>query len=536
MPPNVQVPLVPPLSQQPKIAVVGAGISGLATAWYLERLLPSAQVDVFESAHQIGGVIQTTYSDPFLTELGADNFATLVPDALRMVEEMGIRDQFIGPKADHRIAQVVRNGKVVPIPNGFSLMQPTRLSSVLSTPVLSPAGRMRLLSEYFVKQRISDQDESVEAFAVRRLGRECFDRLVEPIVSGIFTARAETLSMQAAMPQFVAMEREFGGLIRAAIAKRKSQSRSERSAREASGARYDQFLAPKQGMSWWLNHIAKSLRNPIQLGQRVVQLTKTAEHSWSLRTKPSAERTQAELVHEGYHAVCLALPSLRSAELLKTTHPNVAERLERIPYASSAVAVLAIQRSEIHPKAFCFGVVVPKQEHRDCLAISLASEKYEGRCPADLVLVRVFMGGAIRPELMDKSDDELLGIAKKEIKELLGASSLPHWQTVVRWNEAMPQYLVGHPQLVASIRQSLAEEPSIRLIGNAFDGVGIPQCVRLARQTAEHFVSLFQVEEWRSGGVEKWRSGGVEEWSSGEVEKGRIGEVEDWRRGKDTTE
>jgi oxygen-dependent protoporphyrinogen oxidase len=219
-------PTVSQNTDSTKIAVVGAGISGLTVAWYLQRLLPNAQIDVFESAHQIGGVIQTTIADPFLAELGADNFATLVPDALRMVEEMGIRDEFIGPNADHRIAQVVRNGKVLPIPNGFSLMQPTRLSAVLTTPILSPFGRMRLISEFCVTQRKSDDDESVESFAVRRLGRECFERLVEPIVGGIFTARAETLSMQAAMPQFVAMEKEFGGLIRGALAKRKSQSRA----------------------------------------------------------------------------------------------------------------------------------------------------------------------------------------------------------------------------------------------------------------------------------------------------------------------
>ena len=137
-------------------------------------------------------------------------------------------------------------------------------------------------------------------------------------------------------------------------------------------------------------------------------------------------------------------------------------------------------------------MVVPKLENRDCLAISLASEKYEGRCPKDLVLVRVFMGGAIRPELMDKSDDELLGLARKEVKELLGASSLPRSQSLVRWNEAMPQYLVGHPQLLVSIRQTIQDDPSLRLVGNAFDGVGIPQCIRLARQSAEHFASLFK--------------------------------------------
>ncbi len=477
---------------QPKFAVIGGGISGLSFAWYLERLLPTADVHVFEAASQVGGVIQTTFDSPFLTELGADNFATLLPDALRMIDEMGIRDQFTGPKADHRIAQVVRNGTVLPIPNGFSLMQPTRLSAVLSTPVLSFAGRIRLLAELFVKKRTSDEDESVESFAIRRLGRECFERLVEPIVGGIFTARAETLSMQAAMPQFVAMEREFGGLIRGAIAKRKSQSRAERSAREATGARYDQFLAPKQGMSWWLNTIASSLRNPIQYRVRVAQVSKTTENRWLIKTKSLTHAGEPTELLTSFHAICLALPGPRAAALLKPTHPKIAEKLARIPYASSAVAAIAIQRSEVLPKALCFGVVVPKLERRDCLAISLASEKYEGRCPNDLVLARVFMGGAIRPELLDKSDDQLLSIARKELKELLGAGSLPRWQTIVRWNEAMPQYLVGHPKLVASIRQSMSEDDSLRLIGNAFDGVGIPQCIRLARQTAEHFASLFK--------------------------------------------
>ena len=249
-----------PGSRHPRFAIVGAGISGLTIAWYLQKLLPNAHVDVFESGRDVGGVIQTTIADSLLVELGADNFATLVPDALQFVSEMGIRDEFIAPKMEHRIAQVVRNGKVLPIPAGFSLMQPTRLSSVLSTQTLSISGRLRMLGEYFVKPRPSTEDESVESFAVRRLGRECFDRLVEPIVGGIFTARAETLSMQAAMPQFVAMEREYGGLIKAALAKRKSQSRSENSARQATGARYDQFLAPKQGMSWWLKTIASQLK------------------------------------------------------------------------------------------------------------------------------------------------------------------------------------------------------------------------------------------------------------------------------------
>ena len=390
---------------------------------------------------------------------------------------------------EHRIAQVVRNGKVLAIPAGFSLMQPTRLSSVLSTPTLSISGRLRMLGEYFVKPRPSTEDESVESFAVRRLGRECFDRLVEPIVGGIFTARAETLSMQAAMPQFVAMEREYGGLIKAALAKRKSQSRSENSARQATGARYDQFLAPKQGMSWWLKTIASQLKVEIKFQHRVRALQKNADGTWTLTSKCEAGESASHSAN--YDGVCLALPSPQAAKLLRTCNNKIATHLERIPYASSAVAVLAIQRREIRPDAICFGIVVPKIERRDCLAISLASEKYEGRCPDDIVLARVFMGGAVRPELLEKSDDQLLGIAKKEVEELLGASSLPRWQSLVRWNESMPQYLVGHTQHMATIRELLKQDPTLDLIGNAFDGVGIPQCVRLARRSAEHFATLF---------------------------------------------
>jgi len=367
-------------------------------------------------------------------------------------------------------------------------MQPTRIYSILTTSILSLSGRARVLSEYMVKRRVSDEDESVESFAVRRLGRECFERLVEPIVGGIFTARAETLSMQAAMPQFVAMEREHGGLIRGAMATRKKMGAAERSAREATGARYDQFLAPKKGMSWWLNTIANDLNSKVNFGHQVTALQRNEDMTWTVRTSNALQNSALS-----YNAVCLALPTPKSAALLKPTHCKLAALLDRIPYASSAVAVLAIKRSEISDHAFCFGVVIPKVENRDCLAISLASEKYAGRCPDDLVLARVFMGGAVRPELLEMSDEQLLAIARKEVQELLGPKSLPRWQSLIRWNEAMPQYQVGHTKLITSIRALTLEEPTLRLTGNAFDGVGIPQCIRLARQTADHFASLFSV-------------------------------------------
>ena len=467
------------------IAIVGAGVSGLSCAWYLERLLPNAHIDLIEASDRVGGVIQTHTESPFLAELGADNIATLAPDGLKLIEAMGIRNEFVSPNPKYRFAQVVQAGRVYPIPNGFSLMQPTQMAAILMSPILSLSGRLRILGEYFVKARNINEDESVESFAVRRLGRECFDRLVEPIVGGIFTARSETLSMQATMAQFVEMEKNHGGLIRAAFAKRKSEQRSDTMARKATGARYDQFMAPKLGMSWWMNTIRAQLKSQLHLNTRVDNLAYTQNGKLKIATANTA------LIDKEYDHVCVATPGWVASKLIDGVNSDASALLDRIPYASSAVAILAIRKSEIRPESMCFGIVIPKVENRDTLAISLSSEKYAERCPADTVLARVFMGGAVRPELMDQSDETLLAIAIKESQSLLGVTSPPMWQRLIRWNCAMPQYLIGHCNAVQDIRKNLESTKNLSIIGNAFDGVGIPQCIRLARTTAEKIANSF---------------------------------------------
>lgn len=492
-----------------RIAIVGAGISGLTCAWYLQKFRPDATIDLIEASDRIGGVIQTVQQSPYLAELAADNVATFLPEVVEFIRELGIESEFTPPNQDHRFAQVVRQGKLHPIPNGFSLMQPTQLWEVFRSPVLSLQGKLRVLAEYFVRPSTAATDESVESFAVRRLGRECFDRLVEPIIGGIFTARAETLSMDATMRQFRQMEKEYGGLIRAAISKRKSQSQKDAAARKANGARYDQFLGPKHGMSWWMDTIHSQLKSKAQLQSPVSSISRSETGKWliekSLPTssfnestatiKPVPTTGSSTEGSQEYDAVCLALPSWKSADLLQSLTPSVAGLLDRIPYASSAIAVLAVPKEEIRKSAMCFGVVVPKIESRDCLAISLTSEKYSGRCPRDTVIVRVFMGGMIRPELLDLDDERLLQIARQEIKALLGVTSLPRWQKLVRWNQAMPQYLIGHTEKVQSIRAEISKHPGLYLIGNAYEGVGVPQCIRMAKQTALQISQALNADE-----------------------------------------
>ncbi|MDZ4848667.1 MAG: protoporphyrinogen oxidase [Pirellulaceae bacterium] len=474
-----------------RVAIIGGGISGLSAAFYLHRLAPERRFVLFESSGRIGGVIETLQIDDSIIELGADNFATLVPDALQLSRDAGLEDALIRPNLDHRLARVVVDGKVHPIPNGFSLMQPTRLDAILKSPVLSWSGKLRMLAEFFVPARRDPSDESLESFARRRLGREAFERLVEPIVGGIFTAKAETLSMQAAMPQFVEMERQYGGLIRGHLAKKRDQSPSSQSARQASGARYDQFYAPKLGMQSWLDQIASKLPpESIQRMTRVESIEQIDFQQWRIKTDGGDKNSETQADDRSvFGAVIVALPANPASILFSSVSPILQNELQSIAYADSAVVAMLVNRNEVDPKLLCFGIVVPQREHRDTLAISFTSEKYPGRTSSDKILLRIFMGGAVRPELMAESDSRLFEKAFHDAQQLIGLRTRPSWCRVIRWPAAMPQYHVGHLDRLARIDTELEAFPNLALAGNAYRGVGIPQCVRSGSQAAERIVA-----------------------------------------------
>jgi oxygen-dependent protoporphyrinogen oxidase len=470
-----------------RVAILGGGITGLAAAWYLQQQARWREIHLFERQSRIGGVIDTQrvtipsrvpipelIQGQSLIECGADNFATLVPDALQWIEELGLRQEMIQPNQEHRFARVVRAGKLWPIPQGFSLMQPTRLDAILSSRVLSIPGRLRVLWEYFVPARRDSSDESLKDFASRRLGREAFEKLVEPIVGGIFTARADRLSMQAALPQFVNMEREHGGLIRGFLAQRRQAEGAM--ALKSSGARYDQFLAPRQGMRWWLEAIRQRLTScQIHFDWAVDRLERSAD-GWRVYQADRQER---------FDAVVVALPAHEAARVLASSHPRIAQEVGQIRYASSAVVAMVVPKAEVRTADRCFGIVVPSVERRDVLAISMTSEKYPGRVASDQLLLRAFMGGGVRPELMEETDDTLKRIALREVRSLLQIQSEPLWEAVLRWKESMPQYDVGHIDRVARIDALLEQTPGLVLAGNAYRGVGIPQCIRSAKAAVQ---------------------------------------------------
>ena len=464
-----------------RIAVVGAGIAGLAAAIYLRKARPDFEVTIFESSNRAGGVLETIYDGPYLIERSADNFATLIPDALELSKLTGYTDELISPQPNGRQAFVLNRGRILPIPVGFSLVQPTRVWPILTTGTLSWAGKLRMLSEYFVKARQSDEDESLESFATRRLGREAFENLVEPIVSGIFTADPSRLSVQATLPQFVKMEREHGGLIRGYLAARRQDAAAV--SRRASGARYDQFMAPRQGMSHWINHLVSTLpTGSIRFEQAVQSIERISTGSWSIRT--SDESTQVD-------GVIVSAPVRHAASCLEQTAPTLAQNLRDIEYASSAVAVVIVDRAEIKGRIDGFGLIVPAREGRPVLAISYTSNKYAGRVPDDQLMLRIFLGGATHPEVLERSDADLMSLATQQLREILDWRGQQfRWQGLVRWREAMPQYHLGHNAKVDSIMQQASQLGTLRLCGAGYSGVGIPQTVRSARLAAEQLIAV----------------------------------------------
>ena len=482
---------MPSPSQRRRIAVVGGGIAGLAAAHRLNEIAPEAEATLFEASDRLGGVLRTEAADGFLLEHSADSFITSNPAAVELCRRIGFdeliptNDRLPGeskPNPRLRSAFVVRRGRLIRVPEGFMLLQPRRLWPLLTSPLLSPLGKLRLLAEYFVPRRRDEGDESLASFARRRLGREVYERLVQPLVGGIYTADAEKLSLAATLPRFIDLERKHGSLVRAAMLERQD-------ANGASGARYGLFVAPRAGMGSLVAALAARLPAAcVRLSTPVESLVCRPDGRWQVTARPSAAGIHPEgssLTDDVYDAVILALPAQRSARLLMDVDPTLSAGLAEIEYADSALALVGVRRERVRHPLDGFGVVAPEIENRRILACSFASVKFPGRAPEGSLLLRVFLGGARRAEQVDLPDDELRRIVLSELGALIGLSGEPELFRIVRWRGAMAQYHLGHLQRVERIEARIAELVGLELAGNALRGVGVPDCIRSGEQAAE---------------------------------------------------
>jgi oxygen-dependent protoporphyrinogen oxidase len=462
---------------QSRIVVIGGGLAGLAAAEALASL-PAVRVTVIESAGRHGGVLGTVRRDGWLVERSADCFLAARPEGIDLVARLGLAGELLGVDPRVRRALVWHAGRALPVPRGFRLLAPGRVDGVLATPLLSPWGRLRVVGERFVPVRSAapGDDESLEQFAVRRLGREAFERLVQPLAAGIWTADPARLSMTAACPEFLAMEREQGSL----WAGERHRLAGHAHAAEGTGARYGQFVTFAGGMETLPARLVEHLRGRgVDFMPAVARrLRQVPGRGWEVDLAVPATAPLPAA------AVVVAVPARGAAALLGEVDAPLAADLAGIEYAGSVIVSLGFAREDVAHPLDAAGLVVPRRAGRRILAVSFSSSKFPDRAPAGCVLMRVFIGGALDPRAVHLGDDALVEVARREVGDLLGARGRPRLVQVDRWESSMPQYHLGHAARVARINAAVPRHPGLALAGAAYTGVGIPQVIASGQAAA----------------------------------------------------
>lgn len=454
------------------LAVVGAGISGLALAWAALRENPDLKVHLFEGRSRPGGAIETRREGGLVLEGGPDSMITDKPAGLQLCRDLGLEPLVQPTNEDDRRAMVVRDGRLVPIPEGFRLLAPTRLVPFLLTPVLSPLGKLRIGLDLFLPRRRDPGDETLAGFVGRRLGREALERMAQPLVGGIYGGDAERLSLQATMPRFLEMERQHGSVILGLLAGMRAPRRAGNRAANQAGPRYGLFVSLEGGIQTLVERLVEGLPPGSLRTDLAVERIEPEPGGWRLRAPGFEER---------FDAVALAMPGWAAAKLTGFD-PILSNRLASIRYSSSAAVNLVFRRQQIPGRINSFGFVVPRIENRVLLACTYASVKYAGRAPEGQVILRAFSGGAGREGEVDRPPEELLEDLLGDLRDLLGIRGNPLKVWSARHERVMPQYELGHLDLVAEIQGRASRHPGLFLAGNGFRGVGIPDCVAQARQ------------------------------------------------------
>ena len=452
----------------PRVVVVGGGITGLATAWYLRRMAQeggSFEVMLLEAAPRAGGKLRTEHRDGFLVEAGPDSFLTGKPAAVDLCRELGLADALI-PQQEPRGAYVARRGRLVPIPPGMRLVHPGRPWAFLRSPLLSLPGRLRALAHPMVPERDGGGDESVGAFVQRRYGAELLRVLGEPLLAGIHLADPWRLSLGSTFPALRAPMR------------RSTPAAAAQS--EPARLRGSPFASLTGGMEQLVDALRARLAGCLQLGAVVTSIVPAAGgYRVHRRNGPDVPAAAA---------VVVTTPSAAAAELVSAANRPLSALLAGAEAASSAIVTLGYREPGAALPLPGSGFLVPRDEDSRLLACTWSSAKWEGRAPAGGILLRGFVGGWRHPELMDLRDDELTWLVQDELAIFLGSrfarSAVPAVSRVHRWPAGTPLYRVGHADWLARVRSACMDSPGMWLAGAPYDGVGIPDCIRQGRATA----------------------------------------------------
>jgi protoporphyrinogen/coproporphyrinogen III oxidase len=469
-----------------RIVVVGGGIAGLAAAHAAiaraREAGVAAAVTVLEASARFGGNLQTERQDGFLLDAGPDSWVANKPHASALAKELGLGDALIGTSPGARRYFVVWGGKLQPVPEGLVLGVPTRLGPLAASPLFTWAGKARMALEAAVPARRfeGDEDESIAAFAMRRLGREAADRLVAPLLGGISAGDASDLSVRAAFPQLVAMEREHGSLVagvRAAARARAAANEGLAATKSGGQAEASAFVSLEGGVGDLVSALVERLRAEgvtLRTGAAAARLVREPA-SWTVETEVG-ERFAAE-------SVVLAVAGRAAAAMLELRDAELGRCLASFSCASTATVFLGFRKADVAHPLDGSGFVVPRSLGRPVLAGTWVSSKWPKRAPEGHVLLRVFFGGASGTAVLARDDAALVALGRAELRELMGIDAAPVLSRVFRFEDKSPQMRVGHLAMMRDLRARLQHSaPGVRVAGGGYDGIGIPDCIRQGQE------------------------------------------------------
>jgi len=466
-----------------RVVVIGAGVSGLAAANRLLELSKEKNIpldlNILEAGPKAGGTLSTIEKEGFLMEEGPDCFITEKPAGINLIKRLDMEWQLMRTNADLKQSFILKGTQLFPIPEGFYLLAPSRLMPIMTTPLISFWGKIRAAFEPFVKVRRDPQDESLGAFVRRRLGKEVFEGLAQPLIGGVYNANPDDISLNAAMPRFKEMEMKYGSLLKAMAARRLNTQA------QVSGARYSLFVTLQKGMKSLADNLLYRIPSQsLWLDAPVMALKQNTNLIWNVEAN---SRTQEA------DAVVLAIPPNKMISLLGHLDKEWEKLLKGVPAHDSATLNLGFRRKDIGHALNGFGFVVPAREKKLILGCTFSSQKFFGRAPHDFELIRVFLGANAVQQLKTEGEDSIVHKVIEELTPILHLKSAPVVHHLAVYHSAMSYFKPGHLSLSARLEDKAAEQKGLYLAGNGLKGVGIPDCIAAGEAAAEKIFKDFAV-------------------------------------------
>jgi len=477
------------------LIIIGGGIAGLSAAYYAIRNNQYKKITLLEAGDRWGGKITTDRvsfeNGDFIIEGGPDTFLATKPWAVALCKELGLGDRLHGTNPHQKNTYVLHHNRLQPLPDGLAMMIPTNIPSILKSSLVSWPGKARMGLDFLLPSQNGHHDESLGNFVSRRLGREAYENLIEPLMSGIYAGDGDQLSLRSTFPYLHDLEHKYGSLARGALKMRQQTnggvrslptSRRRRESSDSVPGSRSAFLTPTTGLVEIVEALVDQLQTAdLRLNTSVKMLQRSNVSMWDVTLDNGHTLTADDVI--------IAAPAYAAGKIVSDLDPELASVLRSIPYASTATVSLAYRQNDLSRPLDGYGYVIPRREGRRALACTWTSTKFPHRAPDGCALIRVFIGRAGQEADIPWDEAGLLAVAREELELTLGIIAEPLVNRVFIWESAMPQYNLGHPEKLAQIDAALERHPGLALAGNGYRGIGIPDCIHSGELAVEKILA-----------------------------------------------